>query len=94
MAYRVKIKKKSKEKKQVFELYKRPFHPYEESILRALNDSVVDLTPTEIATVVGIHQVTVKNQIKKLQKKGYVIVEKVGNRMYCKINREKFTLEE
>ncbi len=70
---------------------KRPYHPYEESILRTLHKSRRQLTPTKIAKTIGIHPVTVQRRIKNLTKRGMLIHQKRGNRRYYRINSKKFT---
>lgn len=69
---------------------KRPFHPYEESILRALNSSRKQLTPTKVADIVGIHPSTAKKKMLLLAKKKFLLLKKRGNRNYFKINRNQF----
>ena len=69
---------------------KRPFHPYEESILRALNSSRKQLTPTQVAEIIGIHSVTAKKKMLLLAKKRLLLLKKRGNRNYFKINRSRF----
>ncbi len=69
----------------------RPFHPFEESILRTLNKSRKQLTPTRIADIVRIHPVTAQNRIRSLSRRGFVIVDNRGNRKLVRINRKKFS---
>lgn len=69
---------------------KRPFHPYEESILRTLNNSRKQLTATQIAKLIGIHSITAKKKMLLLAKKKLLLLKKRGNRNYFKINREQF----
>ncbi len=69
---------------------KRPFHPYEESILRAINSSRRQLTATQTAELIGIHSVTAKKKMLLLAKKRLLLLKKRGNRNYFKINRDQF----
>ena len=69
---------------------RRPFHPFEESILRTLNKSRKQLTPTRIADIVRIHPVTAQSRIQSLRARGFVIVDKRGKRRLVRINRRKF----
>ncbi len=69
---------------------KRPFHPYEESILRTLNSSRRQLTATQAAELIGIHSATAKKKMILLVKKKILLLKKRGNRNYFKINRNKF----
>ena len=69
---------------------KKPFNPYEESILRTLNRSRKQLTPTQIAQIIGIHSTTAKKKMLLLAKKRLLLLKKRGNRKYFKLNREKF----
>ena len=69
---------------------KRPFHPYEESILRTLNSSRIQLTPTQVAEIINIHSVTAKKKMLLLAKKRLLLLKKRGNRNYFKINRNQF----
>ena len=69
---------------------KRPFHPYEESILRVLNSSRRQLTPTQAAEIIGIHAVTAKKKMLLLAKKRLLLLKKRGNRNFFKINRDRF----
>ena len=101
MAYKVKFKRKQKVKKEqtkqeiVFlEPKTRPFHPYDESILRTLNQSKIDLTPTEISKINHIHSVTARTRIKRLEEAGFVLCRGFGNRKYYRINKEKFKQEQ
>ena len=74
------------------QIKRKPFHPFEESILRTLNKSRRELTPTQIARKIGIHPVTAKNRINILTRKRLIKCATVGKRRYCKINRKKFKL--
>lgn len=69
---------------------KRPYHPYEESILRTMISSRKQLTPSQAAEIIGIHAVTAKKKMLLLQKKKLLLLRKRGNRNYFKLNREKF----
>lgn len=87
MKYSIKIKRKKN-------IEKKPFHPFEESILRTLDKSLKDRTPTEMAKMLGIHPETAQNRLKILENQHYVFSQKVGNRKYYRINREKFVLKQ
>jgi len=69
---------------------KRPFNPYEESILRTLNDSRKQLTPTQLAQIIGIHSTTAKKKMLLLAKKRLLLLKMRGNRKFFKLNRDKF----
>ena len=70
---------------------KKPFHPYEDSILRTLNKSQRNLTPTKIARIIGIHPITAKKRIVELERRGFIKCKKGGEKkLLCKINRKKF----
>ncbi len=69
---------------------KRPFHPYEESILRTLNSSKKQLTASKAAKIIGIHSVTAKKKMLLLAKKNILLLKKRGNRKYFRLNRDKF----
>ncbi len=69
---------------------KRPFHPYEESILRTMNSSKKQLTPSQAAEIIGIHAVTAKKKMLLLQKKKLLLLKKRGNRKYFRLNRDEF----
>ncbi len=69
---------------------KRPFGPYEESILRTLNTSRKQLTPTQAAQIIGIHSATAKKKMLLLAKKRLLLLKMRGNRKFFKLNRDKF----
>ncbi len=69
---------------------KRPYHPYEESILRTLYKSRQQLTPTRISRLVGIHPVTAQKRMERLRKRNLVSSKKRGKRKYYRINLGKF----
>ncbi len=71
---------------------RRPFHPYEENILRTLYKSNRSLTPTRIADIIGIHPVTAKKRINELKRRKFIICDDRGKRRYCKINKKRFRL--
>ena len=71
-------------------IIKRPYHPYEESILRTLYGSRRQMTPTKIAKAIGIHPVTAQKRMKRLMEKGMVTGNKRGKRRYYRINLKKF----
>jgi len=69
---------------------KRPFHPYEESILRTMISSRKQLTSSQVAKIIGIHAVTAKKKMLLLAKKKLLLLKKRGNRKYFKLNKDEF----
>lgn len=67
---------------------KKPLHPYEEAIVRMLRRTRAEMTPTEIGKRLGIHPVTAKKRILRLEKRQWVKCDKVGNRRYCSLIRK------
>lgn len=63
-------------------LRKKPLHPFDKVILRALVRTRVQVTPTQISKVVGIHPVTAQKHIKSLGRRGALKSTKRGNRTY------------
>lgn len=69
---------------------RNPFDPIDTVILKTLDDSKVDLTPTQIAKMINIHPVTAQKRIRNLEKQNLVICKNFGNRTYCVLNRARF----
>ena len=63
---------------------KKPLHPFDKVILRALARTKVQVTPTQISRAVGIHPVTAQKHIKYLRSRGVLVAKKTGNRTYVR----------
>ena len=63
---------------------KKPLHPFDKVILRALVRTKIQVTPTQISKAVGIHPVTAQKHIKYLRGRGVLKAKKKGNRTYVK----------
>lgn len=67
-------------------MIRKPLHPIDKEILRALSGANMRVTPSQISKAIGIHPVTAQNRIKELMKRDLVICKPKGNRTYCKPN--------
>jgi len=65
---------------------RRILHPIDKEILRALMNSRIKVTPSQISKAIGVHPVTAQNRIKVLMKKDLIKCNLKGNRTYCKPN--------
>ena len=63
---------------------KKPLHPIDKEILRALIGTKMKVTPSQISKAIGVHPVTAQNRIKELMKKELVKCTPKGNRTYCR----------
>lgn len=63
---------------------KKPLHPIDKVILKALVRTKLEVTPTQISKAVGIHPVTAQKHIKSLKSRGALKSNKTGNRTYVK----------
>lgn len=63
---------------------KKPLHPIDKVILKALVRTRLQVTPTQISKAVGIHPVTAQKHIKYLKSRGVLKSKKTGNRTYVR----------
>jgi Mn-dependent DtxR family transcriptional regulator len=62
---------------------RKPIHPIDKEILRALESTRLKVTPYRISRVIGVHPKTAQIRIRAMCKKGLVQCTKKGNRTYC-----------
>lgn len=63
------------------------------AVAKTFNSTTKVITPSEVATYLGIHPNTAKDRIKQFEKKGYIKCKKEGNRLYCE-RKKKIPLKE
>jgi predicted transcriptional regulator len=62
---------------------KKPLHPIDKEIIRALIGTKVKVTPSQISKAIGIHPKTAQDRLREMQLKGLIKCNKKGNRTYC-----------
>lgn len=62
---------------------KKPMHPIDKEILRALAYSKIKVTPAQISKAIGIHPKTAQDRIKIMSSKNLIKCKPKGNRTYC-----------
>lgn len=67
-------------------MVRKPLHPIDKEILRALLGTRMRVTPAQISKAIGIHPLTAQVRIKELNKARLVNCLRRGNRTYCKPN--------
>lgn len=67
---------------------KRKFDPIDKEILRSLAKTRIRVTPSQIAKAINIHPTTAQRRLEKLTKMKLTSCKKIGNRTYCKAQKD------
>jgi len=65
-------------------MQKKPIHPIDKEIIRALIGTEMKVTPSQISRAIGIHPQTAQNRLKQYPLNKFITCTKKGNRTYCR----------
>lgn len=68
---------------------KKKFDPIDRDIIRSMDKVKLKVTPAKVAETIGVHPSTAKKRMENLEKRKIILCERKGNRMKCKLNKEK-----